>query len=307
MPEVGFSPPPQPPADYRGPTVRLVDDGNVCLATLHAADDAVRVRLDGCGDQFADSASGIAQILGDHLDVTRVRPVTGSRPWATRPSHVALLTFLTAAWVELNGPDGLRQHVTLAYALPLTLEPSWQTWTTDHANLLAAGLQVVVLPASALVAAEPAQTMFARHDRLLQANLGVRLHEHSDVPGFMRTWASFSRWRYGRSVHSEEQEALQGILTMSGATVRDLIQVSTVIARSVVVAHPGSRTLFDVMATWNPDCARSRPGILSAVRNALDAFERGWRYSLCYGQSPYKDSVVGGARRLTLGELAKSQ
>lgn len=90
---------------------------------------------------------------------------------------------------------------------------------------------------------------------------------------------------------------------MSRCLVRDFVHAGEVIASAVVCLHESSKVAFDLMAAWQLRHARLRPGIYSAVYNLTDAERHGYRYSLCYGQFPYKDHVLGAASRLTLEEL----
>ncbi|MGH3623996.1 MAG: hypothetical protein ACRDQ5_19770 [Sciscionella sp.] len=64
--------------------------------------------------------------------------------------------------------------------------------------------------------------------------------------------------------------------------------------------------VFDLMATWEPTAGRLRPGVFSAVHNLLSAQSVGARYSMCYGQFPYKDEIVGNSRRLAMSDLWRS-
>jgi hypothetical protein len=100
------------------------------------------------------------------------------------------------------------------------------------------------------------------------------------------------------------RESLHSVLAVTGCLVRDFHHDGEIIARSAVMLHERSRTLFDLMAVWWPRHAHLRPGIYSAVHNLQDAQERGLRFSLCYGQFPYKDHVLGGLPRLALADLA---
>lgn len=215
-----------------------------------------------------------------------------------------LLLAVSARWPEFTA-DNSPYHLTLAYALPLALDTAWQDWAGRHADVLVRGRQLAGVPASHLVAVEPAEDLERRHRRLLRqhAATGTGVREHADRAGFLSHWSAFSQRRYGAALTGDEREALGAVLAMSGCTIREFACRGEVIARTVVCRHEPSRTIFDLMATWEPQHARHRPGVYSGVCNILDAARKGYRYSLCYGQFAYKDDIVGTSRRLALGDL----
>jgi hypothetical protein len=220
-------------------------------------------------------------------------------------ADAALLVAVSELWPSvLVSPDQTPYHATLAYAFPLALDPAWRDWTDRHADLLIGGRQLVLVPASDLVAVEPAGDPERRHRRLLRRHEQTSVREHSNLPDFLADWADFVLWRYGTLPSASERDALRTVLEMAGCTVRDFVRSGEVIARTVTCAHVQSRTLFDLLAVWDPRHAVLRPGILSAVHNLIDAASRGYRFSMCYGRFPYKDHVVAGCRPLTLDELS---
>jgi len=254
---------------------------------------------------------GVDELVAVLTDLARpgvhLTPVVGERPWPTQVGHAVLLLALAARWPWIAESDGQhlirRHHVTLAYALPLALDAGWRRWAEDHAELLIHGRQLVVVPAADLVAVQPHPSCAGRHRRLLRRHAHTEVAEHHDQAAFLRHWSAFTRWRHDRPLPDLERAALRAILQASGCVVREFVHQDEVIARSVVCSHAPSRTLFDLMAAWHPRHARLRPGIYSAVHNLLDSAQRGWRFSLCYGQFSYKDDIVGGSDRLTLEDL----
>lgn len=231
-------------------------------------------------------------------------PTFEHRPWPASDGDALLLLALSPQWPEFTA-DESPHHLTLAYALPLALDIAWWEWAARHSGDLVRGRQLVTVPAANLVAVEPAGDLERRHRRLLKqhAVAGTAVHEHGDHAAFLSHWSAFSQRRYEGLPTHDEREALGTVLTMSGCTVREYISQGEVIARSVVCRHDPSRTIFDLMATWEPQHARYRPGIYSGVHNILDAARLGYRYSLCYGQFAYKDDIVGASRRLSLNDL----
>jgi len=250
--------------------------------------------------------------VAELVDALRaVLPAQGSyRPRLDGPAapagraDAALLLAVSELWPSvLVCPDQTPYHPALAYAFPLALDPAWRDWTDRHADLLIGGGQFVLVPASDLVAVEPAGDPERRHRRLLRLHEQTAVREHSDLPDFLSDWTDFVRWRYGTPPSASEREALRAILEMAGCTVRDFVRSGQVVARTVTCAHVRTRTLFDLLAVWDPRNAALRPGIFSAVHNLVDAASRGYRFSMCYGRFPYKDHVVAGCRPLTLDEL----
>lgn len=296
--------PPCPPATYPGPQVRLVAPDGGCVASLAASADQVHVDLEAGRTYRGDTAAGLDTFLSDHLELSGLRLVSEKRPWATRPAHAVLLACLASRWAGLDVAGRGQHHIVLSYALPLALDPWWSEWTMSHPATVVDGQQFVALPAESLVAVDPALDALERHRHLLRAHRSSTVSDHTDLTGFLRDWVEFSELRFRHCVTAAQRDTLRGVLTMSGATVRDVRHASTVIARSVIVRHSRSRTVFDLMAIWHPRDARLRPGILSAVLNLKDAIQRGWRYSLCYGHFGYKDQIVGQARRIDLEQLA---
>jgi hypothetical protein len=235
-------------------------------------------------------------------------PAFARRPSPASGGDALLLLALSARWPEFT-VDESRYHLTLAYALPLALDRAWREWAGREADGLVRGRQLVAVPASHLVAVEPAGNLERRHRRLLRqhAASGTRVREHEDHGAFLSHWSAFSQRRYDTALTQDEREALRTVLAMSGCTVREFTCRGEVIARSVVCRHEPSRTIFDLMATWEPRHARYRPGVYSGVCNILDAARQGCRYSLCYGQFAYKDDIVGTSRRLALSDLMSGQ
>lgn len=231
-------------------------------------------------------------------------PAFGRRPSPASGGDALLLVALSARWPEFT-VDGSPYHLTASYALPLALDTAWREWADRHADSLVRGRQLVAVPASHLVAVEPSVNLEQRHRRLLRqhAAAGTRVREHEDYVAFLSHWSAFSQRRYETVLTHDEREALQAVLVMSGCTIREYICRGDVIARSVVCRHEPSRTIFDLMATWEPQHARYRPGVYSGVCNILGAARQGHRYSLCYGQFAYKDEIVGTSRRLALSDL----
>jgi hypothetical protein len=231
-------------------------------------------------------------------------PTFEHRPWPASGGDALLLLALSSQWPEFTA-DESPHHLTLAYALPLALDIAWWEWAARRSSDLVRGRQLVTVPAANLVAVEPAGDLERRHRRLLKqhAVAGTVMHEHGDHAAFLLRWSAFSQRRYEGTPTRDEQEALGAVLAMSGCTVREFISDGEVIARSVVCRHDPSRTIFDLIATWEPQHARYRPGIYSGVYNLLDAARQGYRYSLCYGQFAYKDDIVGASRRLSLNDL----
>ncbi len=242
---------------------------------------------------------------------TRLIPVAAERPWPKQCGHAVLLLALSARWpqiVESNNSRTLRPyHLTLAYALPLALDSDWRSWAEENSELLIRGGQLVPVPAADLVAIRPQRACAARHHRLLRRHADTKVIEHRDHADFLHHWSVFTRWRYDSPVTERERAALHAILEASGCVVREFVHQHEVIARSVVCLHPASRILFDLMATWHPRHARLRPGVYSAVHNLIDTAHRGFLFSLCYGQFPYKDDIVGDAERLTLEDMLLGQ
>jgi hypothetical protein len=247
----------------------------------------------------------LTEVLG-RVDATTgsCEPAFERRPWPASDGDALLLLALSSRWPEFAA-DGSPHHLTLAYALPLALDIAWREWADHHSSDLVRGRQLVTVPAANLVAVEPAADLERRHRRLLRqhAVAGTAVHECGDHAAFLSHWSAFSQRRYEGAPTRDEQEALGAVLTMSDCTVREFISHGEVIARSVVCRHDPSRTIFDLMATWEPQHAQYRPGIYSGVHNILDAARQGYRYSLCYGQFAYKDDIIGASRRLSLNDL----
>jgi hypothetical protein len=238
---------------------------------------------------------------------TPLIPVVTERPWPTELGHALLLLGLSARWPWLAESADLhtfrQHHLTLAYALPLALDAGWRDWAEQHADLLVRSKQLVPVPATDLVAVEPDSVRIRRHRRLLRRHADTHVKEHHDLADFLGHWSAFTHWRYNYLLPDHERAALLAVLQASGCTVREFIHNGEVVARSVLCAHTASRTVFDVMATWHPRHARLRPGIYSAVHNLLEAADSDFRFSLCYGQFPYKDDIVSGGERLALEDL----
>lgn len=238
---------------------------------------------------------------------TPLVPVVPARPRPERFFDALLLIALSARWPFLAETTDLcsfrQHHLTLAYALPLALDARWRAWAADHAELLIRGRQLVAVPASDLVAVAPDGQAGPRHRRLLRRHARTEVTQHGDHARFLDQWSAFTTWRYGRPLPAEERAALHALLAMSGCVVREFAHAGETIAHCVVCLHDARRVAFDLMAAWHPRHARLRPGIFSAVHNLTDATQRAWRFSLCYGQFPYKDEIVGTAPRLTLEDL----
>lgn len=166
---------------------------------------------------------------------------------------------------------------------------------------------MVAVPASDLVAVEPSEEHAYRHRRLLRQHARTSVREHIDYAGFLANWATFTKWRYGSASSPAELNALGAVLAMSRCTVREFVSSGETIARSVTCVHEPTKTIFDMMATWEPQHATYRPGIFSAVHNLIDAATHGYRFSMCYGQFPYKDQIVGSCQRLTIEDLASNK
>lgn len=297
-----LSAPPAPPSDYAGLDIDLVTAEGRIAARVQARDDQITVMTND-GQWDVASEYGLGHMLSQLASDDSIRPVVGRRPWAVGPADVILLAMLTARWPELTMADGSIWHPTLAYALPLALDPIWRRWALDSAPRLAGSRQLVVVPATNLVLVEPDQRSAHHHRRLLRRHGSTTSHEHDDLDGFLTGWARFSRWRYGHQVSDVELATLRVIHAMSRSRVRDLVHHGEVIGQSVVCVAGPSGVLFDTMATWRASAAGLRPGILSAVLNLLDALDRGLYYSLGYGQMAYKDEIVGRSRRLELHDV----
>ncbi|WP_165984057.1 hypothetical protein [Streptomyces sp. YIM 98790] len=289
--------------------VRLLDgDGRIALTVAADRNHVTVTSAAGKPVARVSDAHELAAALAELAPPgTPLLPMAGERPWPTEAGHAVLLLGLSARWPWLVESADLRtfrqHHLTLAYALPLALDAEWRRWAEQHASLLLRGGQLVPVPASDLVAVEPCGAVAVRHRRLLRRHTATGVKEHQDYGDFLRHWSAFTHWRYGRPVPDHESAALLAILDASGAVVREFIHRGEVIGRSVVCLHEASRTVFDLMATWQPSHAPLRPGIYSAVHSLLDAADRGLRYSLCYGQFPYKDDILGTAERLALEDL----
>lgn len=299
------SAPPSPPDDYLGPEVDLVGRGGRRTARLSVANDAVVVELDGHRHTAGDTQE-IERLLRCTVDYSTVRPIVRERPWATRREHAVLLLFLAAHWSELYQHDGLKYHLTLSYALPLALDKSWQVWVEQHAELLLDAGQLVAVPAANLLAVQPDIDISRHHRRLLRPHTLTVVQEHRDIARYLDDWSRFSIRRYGVAIPDSELEALRAVLAMSNCVVRNFVHRDSLIGCSVVCWHARCNIWFDLMATWESEAARLRPGIYSGVYNMLDAQKRGARYSLCYGQFSYKEEIVGKSKRLTIYKLQSS-
>jgi hypothetical protein len=299
------SAPPSPPPCYPGPQVNLINHTGQRVAQLSTTDDLVTIDINN-RRHTADSTRTINAILGRHFTWSQLRPVVRERPWAARPAHAVLLLFLASHWAEIRQNDGAAYHLTLSYALPLALHRGWREWAELHAADLVVAEQLVAVSSANLVAVQPDPHAMSRHRRLLRSHKETTVHEHDDLATYLDDWSHFNTVRYGRVVPANEYSALYGVLSMSHCRVRDFAHAGTLIGRTIVCWHKPGNVLFDVMATWNPDAARLRPGIYSGVYNLLDAHGRGARYSLCYGQFPYKNDIVGHSKRLTIFDLSHS-
>lgn len=301
----GFSAPPGPPDGYEGPNILLLDDHDRELARLFTDRDKVIIRTSR-GAESADTVSGTLSLFTELLSLRNTKVHTPERPWATRPIHGVLLLAVANHWPEIECADRERYHLTLAYALPLALDTHWRLWSEKHMEELIDSTQLVAVPATDFVVVQPCQDLARNHRRLLDIHAETTVTEHRNIEAYLGDWCRFSKSRYGYSVPENERSLLNHLLLMSGCCIRDVINGGEIIGRSVVCRHLPSRTMFDLMATWRAGAGRLRPGIFSGVYNVLDALDRRLRYSLCYGQFPYKDEIVGPSSRLTLHELIKS-
>lgn len=288
-------------------TVAFEEQAGRVIAVIEAASCGIAMSTPGRGRRHTRTLDGLSDLLQDLALGEGITPVLHRR---ARPAHrfgALLLVAVAARWPTVAAADASGafrpHHVTLAHALPLWLGPSWRAWAVDNADLLARGHQLAVVPAADLVAAVPDGKHLHRHRRLLRRHAATEVAEHADYTRFLNAWSAFTTRRYGRPLPDCERAALGGILAMSRCLVRDFVHAGEVIASAVVCLHETSKVAFDLMATWHFRHARLRPGIYSAVYNLADAERHGYRYSLCYGQFPYKDHVLGAARRLTLEEL----
>lgn len=279
------------------------------LQHLVAAGESVEITHPGVQRvQRAGTSVEIYEALRAVARGAPVEPVVlNPRPIRQRGEGLLLLA-LSAVWSELTSDRGHgRLHATLGYALPLALDPVWRRFAERNLDLLIRGRQLVTVPADDLVAVHPTGSALRKHLRLLRRHTSTTMREHRDLDAFLDAWSAFTTWRYARPLPTVEREALRAVLDASGCTVRDFIHHQEAIARSLVCLQPDTGVAFDLMTAWQPRHAGLRPGIFSAVHNMNDAVQRGMAFSLCYGQFPYKDEILGPLPRLTLDDLVQNQ
>lgn len=223
-------------------------------------------------------------------------------------ADAALLLLVAGQWGEVLDLDrDLAQHVTLSFALPLSLAATWREWVLANLDLVMAGRQLVVVPASDLVAVDPSElpveAVLRRHRRLFRRHRATSVHPSSPET-VLAWWERFSEERYARRPYRDELSALVRIASMAECEAREVRADGHVVAASLICRHGPTRTMFDLLAPWDTTRAELRPGVYSAVANLLEARREHLRYCLCYGRFPYKEEVVGGLPRLRLADLA---
>jgi hypothetical protein len=284
--------------------IDLVDAGGRAVVRLTAGAEHVDVMEAGGGRAVVREPEELARAVSALGGGAPVRPRALERPTATTPIQGRLLLCLAEHWLEIAASAGGAYHVTLAHALPVALDASWRRWAGRNVELLVAGGQLVAVPASDLVAVVPDEGAVQRHRRLLRRHVATVARATPDVGSFLEGWSRFAARRWGSPPTAAAAQGLAAIVAMSGGTVWEFQNDGERIGRSLVCVHQSSHTLFDLMAVWEPAQARWRPGVFSAVHGLAEALRRRLRFSLCYGRFPYKEHVVGSARRLTLWELA---
>ncbi|GAA5089269.1 GNAT family N-acetyltransferase [Nocardia iowensis] len=286
---------------HPGLAVTVVDDGGRTRARLSSGPDGLRIEAggDSCVVTAVDQAREPLRTLGE---LGELRVLATAQLWPVERYDGLLLLAVAAHWPELLLPDGTRLHVVLGYALPVALHPDWLGWAERNLAALIEADQLGTVAAADLVAVEPEPSLRRKHKRLLRMHAETVVVEDGDVDEFLSHWQSFSAERY-RDESAARSSALRDLLQMSGSRIRRFSNSGKVICRSAVCTDPDGRALFDIMASWDSEAARLRPGIYAAVHNLIDAGERGLYYSLCYGNYPYKDIVVGTSPRLTLPDL----
>jgi len=216
--------------------------------------------------------------------------------FAVSPLEVEMLCLLAESGIGLMNEEGVGLDVTLAYAFPVSQDPSWSRWATSHAALVSAAGQLVLVPTSdfSLVDTcdEAAELTRRRYRRLL------RRHDQTqwsscDLSEALVAWGRFCGERFGDGGPPQPLDVLETIFRATGCEAR---RISTPYGRalcySVVNWNASSRTLFDVLCPWSLDAAKWRPGIYSALKNLLAAADAEWRFSMCYGAHPYKDALL---------------
>lgn len=238
----------------------------------------------------------------------RFRPVFAEGPGIRGIADGVLALALSAAWPEIGEARSNRRYqITLAYALPLWLDPTWREWTARNLRLVLGAGQMIAVPSSEFIAVDPAEQSAAslahRQRRLLKRHVDTTVEREGAVGEVVDAWSAFCRSRFDIRITPLQRKAVDGIFGMSGCEVRQFVNAGRTIARSLVCLHASSRTLFDVLAPWDESHAYLRPGIYSAFVNLLEARDRDYRYCLCYGDFPYKRDVLGRLGRLRLQDL----
>lgn len=290
--------------------ILLVDGTGETRAVLQARDD--ELVLAGGHVVHVDAIPAWWLRRGALPNAEGICPVVHGRPVVRTRADAALLLLVAGQWPELIDLDGdASYHVVLSFAFPLWLDIGWRRWTLDSLDVVVAGDQLVVVPASDLVAVDPLvvaeAALMCRHSRLLRSHRNTSVRFMSEIGPVLTWWEEFSEQRHGRRPTSAESTALRRVALMAGCEAKEYRVAGSPAVMSLVCRHGPTRTLFDLLAPWDATWAALRPGVYSAVDNLLEAHRQEFRYCLCYGNFGYKDEVVGALPRLGLEHLAPTR
>jgi len=284
---------------HRVPRLHLTCDDRFIVAHR---EDSQMLNIDS-----RDSPEVVINHLGDFCMVTQGEDAildVPDRSFVTTRAAAMLALFVAHSCHNIYNASDLSLDVVAAHAIPLTSCTGIRIQIYAIIDEITSAEQLLLLPRSEAVAVDPSVCSFEaielQHLKVLRRNADLISQPSDDTDGLLDRWSNHCIWRFREPLPAKIRSILRKLFALNGFEILEYRDEGGYVASSLLYIDYGSQTIFDIIAPWSSSAKWRRVGIYMAVQNLLRAHRARFRYSLCYGNSPYKAEIVVGLPRINI-------
>ncbi len=217
---------------------------------------------------------------------------------------------LAHAWTKLRtlycANSKEKFHLVFAHAFPVPdIESKFCMSLFLHMEDVVSLGQILILPCSEFWLVNPSNlnqlvSASTQLQKIATKNRGVTVRKTLELHGILASWERFCLERFNSVVDPSLLKLLLDLYESDSDRsffVKEFYFKSVKIAESLLLEDRKEGILYDMLVPWNQTHKGLSPGLFSGLSNIHDAFSLGLKYSLCYGNYPYKELLVGNLQR----------
>ena len=186
-------------------------------------------------------------------------------------------------------------ELSFAYAVPLNRDIYLMEFAIKYLEDCLKTHNIVFLKCDTLYLCEKVskigyEKVSKRNRKTVQNNEQVLIEQVPFSTEFFDFWEEYDYTRFGERQSKEVKDFFWKVYNSSPAfQLYRYSQNGETFAYNVLYFSQNQEVIYDVLLPWKNGNSVYRIGIYSIIKNLQMAVERGWGYSICYGQFAYKD------------------